>query len=102
MEQCKNCKNNISYSDFLNYLNSGDWSLNIGIKDRMTKEEHLSYIDRITTFEDSLIEFIPDDAIPELIKKIDVIIKPTVRESDMSSKSIHIQFTKQSTKNENE
>lgn len=98
MELCKNCKNRISYSEFLEYLDSGRWALSVGIDDIMTKEEHLSYIDSITSFEDAIIEFVPDDTIPELCERIDVFIMPTNREPDKSSNSKHIQFTKQ-TKN---
>jgi hypothetical protein len=89
-----NCKNSISYLDFQNYLDSGEWDLCIGINDRMTIDEHLSYIERITTFEDAQIEFILDDIVPKLAERIDVFINPTVRETDMSSDTKHIQFKK--------
>ena len=94
MELCKKSNNHISYSEFQNYLDSGGWSLSIGINDRMTIDEHLSYIGRIATFQDSIIEFISDDTIPELVERIDVFIKPTIREFEMSSRTIHIQFVK--------
>ena len=94
MELCKNSNNRISYSEFLNYLDSGGWSLSIGINDRMTIDEHLSYIGRITTYKDAIIEFVPDDSISELVERIDIYILPTIRESELSTNSIHIQFVK--------
>ena len=90
MELCKNSNNRISYSEFLNYLDGGGWTLSIGINDRMTIDEHLSYIDSIMTFEDALVDFIPNGNIPEQFEKIDVFIKPTVRESEISSRTKHI------------
>lgn len=92
---CENCNNCVGYLDFLDYLDAGDWSLSIGIKDRMTKDEHLLYIERITKYEDALIEFVPNDNNPELVEKIDVYIKPTIRGSEVLSKTKHIQFLKE-------
>ena len=89
-----NCKNSISYSEFRNYLDSGEWDLCIGINDWMTVDEHLSYIDRITTFEDAQIKFFLDGIVPKLAEIIDVFIRPTVRETEMSSNTKHIQFIK--------
>lgn len=92
MELCKNSNNRISYSEFLNYLDSGGWSLSIGINDRMTIDEHLSYIDRITKFEDAKIDFFLDDIVPKLSERIDIFINLTVREANILSNIKHIQF----------
>lgn len=94
MVLCYTLNNSIGYSEFLKYLDSGGWALSMGINDRMDKEEHLSYINRMTTLEDAQIEFILNDTVPELVEKIDVYIKPTIRESEPASTTKHVQFVK--------
>lgn len=69
MVLCNTLNNSIGYSEFLKYLDSGGWALSIGINDRMTIDEHISFIYRITQDKDLSIEFIPDDAIPKLVEK---------------------------------
>ena len=94
MEEINNFENQIKYTEFIEYLDSGEWSLKIGIKDRMTVEEHLSYIERIVSFNDYYIAFVPNDNNKDLVDVIDVYIKPNICESEQSTKSKHIQFIK--------
>ena len=94
MLEKNNFDNQIKYSEFLEYLDSGEWSLKIGIKDRMTVEDHLSYIKRIVSFKDYYITFVSNNTIKDFVDIIDIYIKSNVYDSEQSTKYKHIQFIK--------